>query len=101
MLAQVGRYEVPFLAYTSRCQQPSSCLPRLPAMSKRHSKQAVKVPASAPEARDAGPRLVPLPPGLPKHPTYEYYLELADVALGLGKPEPKRTRLFRKPVRKE
>lgn len=56
-------------------------------------RQAVKIPANSPEARDAGPRLIPqriepMKPG----PEVEYRLELADIALGLKK-SPKRTRL--------
>jgi len=47
-------------------------------------RQAVKIPATSPEARDAGPRLIPqqieaMKPG----PGMEYHLELADIALGV------------------
>lgn len=61
--------------------------------SKTRSRKAkpIKLPASAPEARDAGPRLIPL--DIVEHaPRVQYHLELADVALGTRPPEPKRTR---------
>ena len=62
-------------------------------------RQAVKIPATSPEARDAGPRLIPqqieaMKPG----PGMEYHLELADIALGVKK-SPKRTRLSKLPGR--
>ena len=54
----------------------------------------VKLPSTAPEARDAGPRLLPL--DYVEHvPRVQYHLELADVALGTRPPEPKRTRARR------
>ena len=54
----------------------------------------VKLPPSAPEARDAGPRLIPL--DYVEHaPRVQYHLELADVALGTRPPEPKRPRARR------
>ena len=54
----------------------------------------VKLPPSAPEARDAGPRLIPL--DYVEHaPRVQYHLELADVALGTRPPEPKRQRARR------
>ena len=56
----------------------------------------VKLPPSAPEARDAGPRLIPL--DIVEHaPRVQYHLELADVALGTRPPQPKRPR-SRKPA---
>ena len=88
---------VVFGVYFDRSAVLPPFLPRCPAMSKRESKQAIKVSANAPEARDTGLRLAPLPNGVPRHPTYEYYLELADIALGLRKPESQRTRLSREP----
>jgi len=54
----------------------------------------VKLPPSAPEARDAGPRLIPL--DYVEHaPRVQYHLELADVALGTRPPEAKRPRARR------
>lgn len=61
--------------------------------SKRESRKLkpVKLPPTAPEARDAGPRLIPL--DVVEHvPRVQYHLELADVALGTRSPEPKRAR---------
>lgn len=54
----------------------------------------VKLPPSAPEARDAGPRLIPLD-YVDHAPRVQYHLELADVALGTRPPEPKRARTRR------
>ncbi len=54
----------------------------------------IKLPPTAPEARDAGPRQIPL--DIVEHaPRVQYHLELADVALGTRSPEPKRTRTHR------
>ncbi len=64
--------------------------------SKRRSREPkpVKLPSTAPEARDAGPRLIPL--DVVEHvPRVQYHLELADVALGTRSPEPKRPRTRR------
>jgi len=72
-------------------QQPSSASPKYPAVPKSKSKNATKIHATALAARDAGPRLIPQTNSIPQHPKFDYYLELADVALGLRKPEPKRT----------
>jgi hypothetical protein len=65
-----------------------------------HSKKSVpesnpvKIPPSSAEARDAGPRLIPL--NVPENaPRSQYHLELADIALGTKAPEPKRTRTRR------
>ena len=65
------------------------------ANSKKHSKaKPLKLPSTAPEARDAGPRLLPL--DYVEHaPRVQYHLELADVALGTRLPEPKRNRTRR------
>lgn len=66
------------------------------ATSKKRSQDTkpVKLPPSAPEARDAGPRLIPL--DYVEHaPRVQYHLELADVALGTRPPEAKRTRARR------
>jgi hypothetical protein len=41
---------------------------------------AQKFLPTASQARDEGPRLIPLPPN-DKHPTIERYLTLADIAL--------------------
>ncbi len=46
------------------------------------------------EARDEGPRLIPLPSRREEHPM-QYYVDLGDQALGLRKPEPRRNRLKR------
>ncbi len=64
--------------------------------SKKRSQEPkpVKLPSTSPEARDAGPRLLPL--DIVEHaPRVQYHLELADVALGTRPPEPKRTRTRR------
>jgi hypothetical protein len=45
-------------------------------------KPAKKFSPDTPEARDEGPRLIPLNPGLTDHTWGQYALELADVALG-------------------
>ncbi|HZU43705.1 MAG TPA: hypothetical protein VE994_13595 [Terriglobales bacterium] len=58
-----------------------------------HKERAVKIPATSPKARDAGPRLIPQSVEPPTTATTAYHLELADIALGRKKPEPKRTRL--------
>ncbi len=68
------------------------------ANSKRRSRKPkpVKLPSTSPEARDAGPRLIPL--DIVDHaPRVQYHLELADVALGTRSPEPKRPRNHRPP----
>ncbi len=49
----------------------------------------VKLPPTAPEARDAGPRLIPLD-YVDQVPRVQYHLELADVALGSRQSEPRR-----------
>ena len=87
---------VVFGVYFDRSAVLPPFLPRCPAMSKQGLKQAIKVSANVPERND-GSRLISLPNGVPRHPTYEYYLELADIALGLRKPESQRTRLSRQP----
>lgn len=56
-------------------------------------KRAVKIPASSRAARDAGPRLIPQSIESETNAKMEYHLELADIALGRKKSEPKRTRL--------
>ena len=61
--------------------------------SKKHPREskAVKLPPTAAEARDAGPRLIPLDI-VENPPRSQYHLELADIALGTKSPEPKRHR---------
>lgn len=59
-------------------------------------KPLTKIPASEPEARDAGPRLLPLGEPDPRIPSAEQHLELADIALGIEKREPKKAQ-SRKP----
>jgi len=57
-------------------------------------RSVTKIAASRSEARDAGPRPIPhYGAGLTGTPQMEYHLELADIALGLKKPQAKRTRL--------
>lgn len=63
---------------------------------KRSQTKPVKLPPTAPEARDAGPRLIPLD-YVDHAPRVQYHLELADVALGTRPPEPKRNRT-RRPI---
>jgi hypothetical protein len=54
---------------------------------KKAKKRVELLPPSADAARDEGPRLIPLG-GRAKEPSrLEHYLDLADTALGLRKPE--------------
>ncbi len=56
------------------------------------SKRVIKLPPSRPEARDEGPRLIPLEVKPHSDQFGRRALELADVALGLRPPsQPKRT----------
>jgi len=59
--------------------------------SKIRESTPVKLPPSSAEARDAGPRLIPLDI-TQNAPPAQYHLELADIALGTKQPEPRRTR---------
>jgi len=43
------------------------------------------IPPSAPDARDEGPRLIPLEERSNEPSRLEHYLELADTALGLNR----------------
>ncbi len=57
-----------------------------------HSKRVIKLPPSRPEARDEGPRLIPLDVKPHSDQFGRRALELADVALGLRPPsQPKRS----------
>ncbi len=57
---------------------------------KANSEQRVKaIPPSSQEARDEGPRLIPLR-SLPEEPRVQRYLELADAALGKKTSKPKK-----------
>ena len=60
--------------------------------SKKRSRpsKAIKLPPTAAEARDAGPRLIPLDV-VETAVRAQYRLELADIALGTQRPEPKRS----------
>ena len=55
---------------------------------KRMLKKVRRVPPSAPDARDEGPRLIPLEDRVTEPSRLEHYLDLADVALGVRKEEP-------------
>lgn len=45
------------------------------------------IPPSEPDARDEGPRLIPLEDRSKEPSRLDHYLELADKALGLKRPE--------------
>lgn len=47
-----------------------------------------RLPPTAPDARDEGPRLIPLEDRVSEPSRLEHYLDLADVALGVRKPAP-------------
>lgn len=52
------------------------------------AKNATKVPPTSPEARDEGPRLIPLGP-VKNEPRLQRWAELADQALASSKPDGK------------
>ena len=58
------------------------------AKKKSPSKRVVKIAPERPEARDEGPRLIPLDIKPPHNQFGRRALELADVALGLIPPRP-------------
>lgn len=55
---------------------------------KRTSKKVRRLPPTAPDARDEGPRLIPLEDRVSEPSRLEHYLDLADIALGVQKHEP-------------
>ncbi len=59
----------------------------------RSQRRVKAIPPTSKEARDEGPRLIPLGP-LPEEPRVQRYLELADAALGK-----KSTKSRRQPAR--
>jgi len=66
--------------------------------SKFRESNPIKLSPSSAEARDAGPRLIPLDVA-ENPPRAQYHLELADIALGTTLPEPRRARTRRPPGR--
>lgn len=66
---------------------PEECMPKRPSKLNK----VVKLAPERPEARDEGPRLIPLEEKRSTDQFGRRALELADIALGLRLPTPKRT----------
>ena len=59
----------------------------MPLRRKPASPKLKPIPPTEPAARDEGPRLIPLDDRSKEPSRLEHYLELADTALGLKRPE--------------